>query len=98
MSGIDEETRGSEASLLLARDVTRQMRLEAMRKDFVANASHESFYQAPGITFAAGKPLDPDGKEIYFAHWAGATALPSRGVFDPAWTAFSKAAWARFKP
>jgi two-component system, OmpR family, phosphate regulon sensor histidine kinase PhoR len=27
--------------LLLARDVTRQMRLEAMRKDFVANASHE---------------------------------------------------------
>jgi two-component system phosphate regulon sensor histidine kinase PhoR len=28
-------------SLLLVRDVTRQMRLEAMRKDFVANASHE---------------------------------------------------------
>jgi two-component system, OmpR family, phosphate regulon sensor histidine kinase PhoR len=27
--------------LLLARDVTRQVRLEAMRKDFVANASHE---------------------------------------------------------
>ena len=27
--------------LLLVRDVTRQMRLEAMRKDFVANASHE---------------------------------------------------------
>jgi two-component system phosphate regulon sensor histidine kinase PhoR len=27
--------------LLLARDVTRQMRLEATRKDFVANASHE---------------------------------------------------------
>jgi two-component system phosphate regulon sensor histidine kinase PhoR len=28
-------------SLLLVRDVTRQSRLEAMRKDFVANASHE---------------------------------------------------------
>jgi two-component system, OmpR family, phosphate regulon sensor histidine kinase PhoR len=27
--------------LLLVRDVTRQVRLEAMRKDFVANASHE---------------------------------------------------------
>lgn len=27
--------------LLLARDVTRDLRLEAMRKDFVANASHE---------------------------------------------------------
>ena len=32
---------GSGQSLLLVRDVTRQMRLEAMRKDFVANASHE---------------------------------------------------------
>jgi two-component system phosphate regulon sensor histidine kinase PhoR len=32
---------GGGQSLLLARDVTRQMRLEAMRKDFVANASHE---------------------------------------------------------
>jgi two-component system, OmpR family, phosphate regulon sensor histidine kinase PhoR len=32
---------GAGQFLLLARDVTRQMRLEAMRKDFVANASHE---------------------------------------------------------
>ena len=32
---------GAGQLLLLARDVTRQMRLEAMRKDFVANASHE---------------------------------------------------------
>src|SRR6202162_3811690 len=32
---------GGGQSLLLVRDVTRQMRLEAMRKDFVANASHE---------------------------------------------------------
>ncbi len=32
---------GGGHSLLLVRDVTRQMRLEAMRKDFVANASHE---------------------------------------------------------
>src|SRR5580658_2471366 len=32
---------GAGQSLLLARDVTRQMRLEATRKDFVANASHE---------------------------------------------------------
>ncbi len=69
----------------------------ALLPHVVDTASHESFYQAPGITFAEGKPLDPDGKEIYFAHWAGATALPSRGVFDPAWTEFSKAAWRRFK-
>ena len=32
---------GAGQSLLLVRDVTRQMRVEAMRKDFVANASHE---------------------------------------------------------
>src|SRR6201996_3761329 len=32
---------GGGQSLLLVRDVTRQLRLEAMRKDFVANASHE---------------------------------------------------------
>ncbi len=32
---------GAGQSLLLVRDVTHQMRLEAMRKDFVANASHE---------------------------------------------------------
>jgi two-component system phosphate regulon sensor histidine kinase PhoR len=32
---------GAGQYLLLVRDVTRQMRLEEMRKDFVANASHE---------------------------------------------------------
>jgi two-component system, OmpR family, phosphate regulon sensor histidine kinase PhoR len=32
---------GEGQQLLLVRDVSRQMRLEAMRKDFVANASHE---------------------------------------------------------
>lgn len=32
---------GEGQRLLLVRDVSRQMRLEAMRKDFVANASHE---------------------------------------------------------
>jgi two-component system, OmpR family, phosphate regulon sensor histidine kinase PhoR len=34
-------TGGSERQLLILRDVSREMRLEAMRKDFVANASHE---------------------------------------------------------
>jgi hypothetical protein len=69
----------------------------ALLPNCVDNASHESFYKAPGVTFRQGKPLDQDGKEIYFAHWAGATSLPSRGVFDPAWTEFSRAAWARFR-
>jgi len=70
----------------------------ALLRDVVENASHESFYKAPGVGFVDGKPVDPDGREIYFAHWAGATALPSTGVFDAAWTRLSKAAWARMKP
>lgn len=32
---------GSFQRLLIVRDITREMRMEAMRKDFVANASHE---------------------------------------------------------
>lgn len=32
---------GSQRHLLIVRDVSREMRLESMRKDFVANASHE---------------------------------------------------------
>ncbi|HMK90630.1 MAG TPA: hypothetical protein VK446_13495 [Methylocystis sp.] len=69
----------------------------ALLPHVVEDASHESYYKAPGITFKDDKPLDPEGKQIYFAHWAGAVALPSRGVFDAAWTRYSKAAWARFK-
>jgi two-component system phosphate regulon sensor histidine kinase PhoR len=34
-------TGGSERQLLILRDVSREMQLESMRKDFVANASHE---------------------------------------------------------
>jgi two-component system phosphate regulon sensor histidine kinase PhoR len=34
-------TGGSERQLLILRDVTREIQLESMRKDFVANASHE---------------------------------------------------------
>jgi two-component system phosphate regulon sensor histidine kinase PhoR len=34
-------TGGSQRQLLIVRDVSREMRIESMRKDFVANASHE---------------------------------------------------------
>jgi len=94
----DVRKRGQLFAQPLVNFVTHRRGLKiALLPNVVENASHESFYKAPGVTFAQGKPLAPDGKEIYFAHWAGATALPSRGVFDPAWTEYSKAAWARFK-
>lgn len=35
------QAEGSTQKLLIVRDVTKEMRIEAMRKDFVANASHE---------------------------------------------------------
>ena len=60
--------------------------------DVVSNASGESFYKAEGVTFdASGRPLDDHGREIYFAHWAGAVVLPKRRVFDPAWLKFAEA-------
>ena len=94
----DVRKRGQLFAQPLVNFVTHRRGLKiALLPDVVAKASHESFYKAPGVTFANGKPLAPDGKEIYFAHWAGATALPSRGVFDSAWTEYSGAAWARFK-
>jgi hypothetical protein len=66
-----------------------------LMSDLIPNASHETFYKAEGVTFKDGKPLDFQGREIYFCHWAGATSLPSKDPFDAAWKEFSDAAWAR---
>ncbi|ACK49905.1 conserved hypothetical protein [Methylocella silvestris BL2] len=64
----------------------------------VPGASDESFYKASDVTFdAEGLPLDGAKDRIFFAHWAGATSLPSRRVFDKAWLDYSKRAHARLK-
>jgi two-component system, OmpR family, phosphate regulon sensor histidine kinase PhoR len=57
---------GEDQRLLMLRDVTREVRLEQMRKDFVANASHElrspltvvaGYLETFGSTFAADPAL-----------------------------------------
>ncbi len=59
---------GAGQSLLLVRDVTRQMRLEAMRKDFVANASHELRTPLTVISGYLDTLADDSGLD---ASWAG---------------------------
>jgi hypothetical protein len=62
------------------------------------NASDESFYKPLSAGFAAdGLPVDGEGREIYFCHWAGATLLPRNGVFDDAWRHYYDAAAIRMK-
>ena len=59
--------------------------------EVMPNASGESFYKAEGVTFdAQGRPSDEHGRDIYFAHWAGAVSLPKRRVFDAAWMRFAE--------
>jgi hypothetical protein len=66
--------------------------------DCVPRASGESYHKAAGVRFENGLPVDREGQEIYFAHWAGVTGLPGRrGAFDAAWHAFAAAAADRLK-
>ena len=69
------------------------------------DVSGESFYKARGIKFdEAGRPIGSDGRQVYLAHWAGATRLPERSglfhgrrAFDAAWRAYARKAAARMK-
>ncbi|HEX3431015.1 MAG TPA: hypothetical protein VHT03_09020 [Rhizomicrobium sp.] len=60
--------------------------------DCVENASNESYYKAVGVTMAEGGPLDWQGRDIYFAHWAGATGKPRDRIFDSRWHEYAKRA------
>jgi hypothetical protein len=63
----------------------------------VARASDESFYKAEGVTLRDDGPVDWQGREIYFAHWAGAITKPRRRVFDRMWQTYAARARARVK-
>jgi hypothetical protein len=60
--------------------------------DCVANASNESFYKAEGVRLSGNGPLDWQGREIYFAHWAGAVGRPKRRIFDSLWQDYAQRA------
>lgn len=66
-----------------------------LMSDLIPKASHETFYKAKGVTFKDGAPLDFEGKEIYFCHWAGLQSLPGKLAFDDAWRDFHQAAVAK---
>lgn len=53
--------------------------------DCVRNASNESYYKAEGVTMGESGPLDWQGRDIYFAHWAGTTTKPKSRIFDSRW-------------
>jgi hypothetical protein len=63
----------------------------------IPGASDESFYKAKDVFFRDDGPVDGSGKEIYFAHWAGAVSMPRKRVFDKAWKMYSEKAAARMK-
>lgn len=65
--------------------------------DCVPNASNESFYRAEGVKLTDDGALDWQGREIYFAHWAGATGKPKRRVFDSIWQDYARRARERMK-
>src|SRR5688500_11009182 len=66
-----------EQYLMLVRDVTREVRLEQMRKDFVANASHE--LRSP-LTVISGYLDEPSNEEAIGAEWRGPIVAMRRQV------------------
>ncbi|HLY06474.1 MAG TPA: hypothetical protein VKR31_12075 [Rhizomicrobium sp.] len=63
--------------------------------DCVTNASNESFYKAVGVKLGETGPLDWEGRDIYFAHWAGTNSKPKSRIFDSRWQEYAKRARAR---
>jgi hypothetical protein len=70
----------------------RGLRVRSL-SECMPGASDESFYKVTTARFAEdGLPLDEQGREIYFMHWAGAVSTPKDRFFDGAWLEYAKAA------
>lgn len=53
-------------------------------------ASTESYYLAKGVELTPTGPKDKNGRDIFFAHWAGARVLPTdKTTFDPLWVDYA---------
>jgi len=52
-------------------------------------ASTETFYLAKGVQLRPEGPKDHAGRDIFFAHWAGARSMPKDKVFDQIWLDFA---------
>jgi hypothetical protein len=74
----------------------RNLRVRSL-SECVPDASDETFYKATHPFFRDDGPVDCHGKEIYFAHWAGAVTTPRGRVFDHAWREYAKKAAVRMK-
>ncbi len=61
----------------------------------VPGASNESFYKAEGVVLGDKGPVDWQGSEIYFAHWAGAVGKPRGRIFNSLWRDYARRARAR---
>ena len=60
--------------------------------DCVPNASNESYYRAEGVRLSEHGPLDWQGRDIYFAHWAGTASKPKGRIFDSRWHEYARRA------
>ena len=74
----------------------RSLRVRSL-SECMPGASDETFYKAKHTAFRDNGPVDGRGKEIYFAHWAGAVTTPRGLVFDQAWQEYAKKAAARMR-
>ncbi len=79
--------------------VVHHQRLQiATLRDWMPDASGESYYKARGISLGPNGPIDIEGKSLYFCHWPGIIGMPGRRrAIDILWHQFAQKALARVR-